>query len=92
MCNLTQLYAIVVTIDGHEVIMRRDFKFGTQPMIADSLARLQPFIPEAALLAAQHGWQWSIVRFDRAGHSTGKHISLGGNAPPKEGASCHQVN
>jgi hypothetical protein len=63
---LTELFAFVVTDpQGVEGVLRRQTPIGTQPMIADSLSRIEPLRREAIAAACELGLPLTLVRFVR---------------------------
>lgn len=68
MRTIEEIFAFIVTdhAGGGEGVLRRREEFGTQPMIADSIERLQQFRPEAETGAAEMGMPLSVAKFVRA--------------------------
>jgi hypothetical protein len=63
---VTEIWAYVVTDHlGIEGVLRRSTPIGTQPMIADSRERLQPFLEEAVAVALELKLKLGIARFVR---------------------------
>jgi len=64
---VTELFAfVVVDLVGDEGVLRRVTPVGTQPMIADSLERLEAFRAEAVRMSDDLGLPFNVVRFVRA--------------------------
>ena len=66
--EVRELYAYVaVNPDGgEEGVIRRDTPIGTQPMIADSVARLLQFKEIAIGVCEQNGWRLRMVGYRRS--------------------------
>lgn len=83
--TLDDIYAIVVTVDDQEGVLRHDTPLGRVPMMADSLERLAAHYAEADRICAEKGWRWRIAHYHRRGGDVPKvYVRLGSAEPPRD--------